>query len=246
MKVQIRVNTTCILLVENEPLWQERVRDCLEPHGFVVCIAPTGADVSKVLEQQLPALAIVELYLPDQSGFNICEAIKKVADIPIIMLTVDTSRDTKLVALDRYAEDVMTKPFDPEELLLRIKRRLRWSTAYPTPVVVDIDDHLRIHLDQHIIEVRDDSGTVQQELLNPLEARLLEILVRQRGRILLTDAIIAQLWPFVDMHDHTPHLRVHINSLRKKIEPDPTHPRHILTKMNIGYSFAGKEDGDHA
>jgi DNA-binding response OmpR family regulator len=232
-----------ILLVEDDPRICQDVRQYLERDGFSVIVCERGQQAIEKIARALPDLALIDLDLPDMNGFDVCRALKRYADIPIIVLTRFADEDYKVTALDQFAEDYITKPCGLREIEARIGCVLRRCSgpaeeAHPEYVV---DDHLRINFSQHWIEVKrqDEKGVeyFHRALLTPIESRLMHILLRNAGRIMTTDALLTRVW--ASGADAFPEgLRVHIRRLRVKIEPIPAAPRYIVTERGLGYRFA--------
>lgn len=228
-----------ILVVEDDQPLRNEIRRHLENCGYEVFVAERGRQATSVITRQLPDLAIVDLYLPDISGFDVCRSIKRYADVPIILLTQDNTEENKIIALEQFAEDYLTKPIGLRELEARIGRILRRfkgpaDESYPE---IKIDELLHINFSQHWIEIRtkpDEEFT--RYTLTPIESRILHILIRNSGRVMTTEALLARVWNGDDS-GYPEGLRVHIRRLRMKIEQDPANPQYILTERGLGYRF---------
>ena len=226
-----------ILLVDDEISIQRATAPLLRSRGYSVDVAGTGRDAIDTFERERPDLVILDLGLPDMDGSEVCRQIRERADTPIVVLSARGAEKDKVAALDRGADDYVTKPFGPEELLARIRAALRRSlgreaTLHGTlsrgDLAIDFDRR-RVHRGD--AEIR----------LTPKEFDLLTLLVTHAGRVLTQRAISKAIWG-----DHAAgqpeHLRVLVGQLRKKIEPDPANPRYLLTEPWVGYRFADQPD----
>jgi DNA-binding response OmpR family regulator len=229
-----------ILLVEDDRTVRQEVKQYLERNNYNVLIAERGRQALDIINRVLPDLALIDLYLPDISGFEVCRAIKRYADVPIILLTHDNQEDTKVQALEQFAEDYITKPVGMRELEARIARVLRRfnGPADESYAELIVDDNLRINFSRHWLDVRKDSDQeFERVTLTPIESRIMHILIRNAGRVMTTEALLARVWANDD--DAYPEgLRVHIRRLRVKIEPSPDNPKYIVTERGLGYRFA--------
>ncbi len=228
-----------ILVVENEADDRQEVRAHLERNGFTVLQAENGHKAIEVLTRTIPDLALIDINLQDMSGFEVARTLKRYADVPIIFITVETHEDTKVMALEQYAEDYMTKPISLREMTARINRILRRFSGPSTDTHAEIivDDHLHINFSQHWIEVKQSSGEYARESLTPIESRILYILVHNPCRVMTTEALLSRVW--ANGEEAFPEgLRVHVRRLRMKIEPDPSNPTYIVTERGLGYRFA--------
>jgi len=228
-----------ILFVEDDRAVRQDVRQYLERNGYSVYAAERGQQALEIITRVLPDLALIDLYLPDMSGFDVCRNIKRYADVPIILLTNDSSEDTKVQALEQFAEDYITKPFGMRELEARISRVLRRFSgpAEESYAEMIIDDHLHINFSRHWIEVKGSDNEYHRLSLTPIESRIMHILIRNAGRVMTTEALLARVWAG-DEEAYPEGLRVHIRRLRVKIEPHPASPKYIVTERGLGYRFA--------
>ncbi len=225
-----------ILVVDDDPAILRLVKDKLEYAGFIVFTASTGQQALDAIERRgLPHLAIVDINMPGMTGFEFCETVQEFTDLPVILLTAIDEEDTVIQGIARYAEDYVTKPFSPRELVVRVQRVLRriGHFAYTAAPVTQVDDRLAIEFahQQAII----DGKTVS---LTPTETKLIYILLRNAGRTVTTDFLLRRLWPLEEVFEDT--LRVHIHRLRHKIELQPSKPRYVKTERGLGYRFAVK------
>jgi DNA-binding response OmpR family regulator len=232
-----------ILLVEDDRIVRQDVRQHFEKLGYTVLIAERGQKALEIVTRNLPDIAIVDIFLPDMSGFEVCRVLKRYADVPIIFLTHDLSEETKVMALEQYAEDYVTKPYGLRELGARVARVLRRFSgpAEESYAELIVDDYLRINFSQHWVEVAkpdpETGGEFTRYLLTPIESRIMHILIRNAGRVMTTESLLSRVWSGED--DAYPEgLRVHVRRLRMKIEPDPSDPKYIVTERGLGYRFA--------
>jgi DNA-binding response OmpR family regulator len=181
----------------------------------------------------LPHLALVDIHLPfGMSGLEFCEAILTFCDLPIIMLTAVEEDEMIIQTIDQFAEDYITKPFNPGEMVARVRRVLRRIGNYAytlTPETV-VDEHLTINfpIQRAYIDGR-------EVTLTPTETKLLYILMRNAGQTVTTDFLLRRLWPMESAYEDR--LRVYVHRLRRKIEQKPNQPKYIISQRGIGYSF---------
>jgi two-component system KDP operon response regulator KdpE len=226
------LNGSRILVVDDEPQMRRALRSTLSALGFVVADAESGeAAIDKVREEKFD-LILLDINMPGLSGLEACRAIRSRSDVSIIMLTVRDRSLDKIEALDAGADGYVTKPFDVNELLARIRATLRRAPAS----VLGQSDILR--LDDVEISFRDRHVKVNGRTmrLTPTEQDLLNYFVTHPNTVLPHDRVLQAVWG-PDYGDEVEYLRVFVNQLRKKIEPDPAHPRYILTEPWLGYRF---------
>jgi DNA-binding response OmpR family regulator len=224
-----------IVVVDDEPSVQEVVRAYLEKDGYVVFVAGNGVDGLKLSEKMKPALVVLDLMLPDVSGEEICREIRSRSDVPILMLTAKVSEDERVSGLALGADDYLTKPFSPRELVARVRAILRRTQEVETPLVETISfDSGVLEIDIVRQEVRRDGETVD---LTPNEYRLLVTLARYPGRVYSRFELISHVQGY-DYEGYERTIDAHVKNLRKKIEPDPKHPRYVETVFGMGYRLA--------
>jgi two-component system, OmpR family, KDP operon response regulator KdpE len=225
-----------ILLVDDEAAIQRAVGPLLRSRGYEVEVAATGADALERFAQAPPDLIVLDLGLPDLEGTEVCRRVRAKSAVPIIVLSARGGEADKVNALDVGADDYVTKPFGPEELLARIRvalRRVAPDDGPETGVLragaLTIDyDRRRVVRDQ--TEVR----------LTPKEFELLSLLARNHDRVLTHRVILKEVWG-PNAVEQPEHLWTLVAQLRKKIEPDPTHPKYLLSEPWVGYRFATDE-----
>ncbi len=225
-----------ILVVDDDPVILRLVHDVLDRAGFEVFTAASGQDALNVIDRRgLPHLAIVDLNMPGMSGFEFCRTVQEFADLPVIMLTAVDEEEAIIQGIELFAEDYVTKPFSPRELVARVQRVLRriGSFAYTLAPLTQVDDRLAVDFAHKQAFV--DGKSIS---LTPTETKLLYVLMRNAGRTVTTDFLLRRLWPLEEVFEDA--LRVHVHRLRHKIEPVPGKPRYIFTDRGLGYRFVAR------
>ncbi len=222
-----------IYLVEDEKDVRQLVKNAFEAEGFAVVGFSDGLPLLRyVSEHGLPHLAIIDLRLPSMHGFEVSARLRESGDVPIIFISSDDDLETKVEGITRYAEDYVVKPFETRELIARVRRVLSrfpdWN--YAQMPVVRIDSHLSVDFGNMRLLIGDRSVP-----LTPIEANLLSVLLRNRGRTVSSSALISRVWQLDANYEEA--LRVHMHRLRRKIEPDLHSPRYIQTERGVGYRF---------
>ncbi len=219
-----------ILIVDDEPQIRRVMRTTLASHGYTVVEALSGEEALEKIRSERADLILLDVNLPGISGLETCREIRRTGDVPIIMLTVRNSERDKVLALDAGADDYVVKPFGVEELMARIRAALRRATSgESTPPF--ISSELSIDFEKRVVTL---AGNLVR--LTPKEFELLRQLVANQGKAQAHRRLLQAVWG-PDYGDETEYLRVFINQLRKKIEPDPRHPRYIHTEPWVGYRF---------
>jgi len=227
---------TRILVVDDEPQIQRFLRPGLSAAGFDVITAETAATAIKAAATQAPALVILDLGLPDRDGKEVITEIRAWSQVPIIVLSARDRETEKIAALDLGADDYINKPFGIGELLARMRAALRHVAQQAGETSVLQQGDLVIDILAHKVTIKGEPVR-----LTPKEHDLLDILVRNAGRVVTHRQILASVWGPAHTGD-TQYLRVFIGQLRAKIEPDPANPSLILTEPGIGYRFADDAD----
>ena len=217
-----------VLLVDDDATLLSVVSRRVARAGFAVSTASSGPAALKQLETSWPALLVVDLMMPGMDGFELCRRVKQIADLPIIVLSAVDASEAKVSALELYAEDYVTKPFDPDELVARIQRVLRRSAIGSPQISLDGGE---VEVDLASRRISTPAGTQQ---LTPTEARLLQVLAASVDRVVSTDELLARVWTDADGADPS-YLWVTVRRLRRKLEVNPDHPRYLLTERGIGY-----------
>ena len=209
------------------------IRMNLDLEGYTVFEAADGVQALKQVRDVLPDLIILDVMMPELDGFETLRDLREFSSVPVIMLTARGEEDDRVKGLELGADDYITKPFSPRELVSRVKAVLRRAEA-ATPVSkapIKVDDHLRIDFDRREVYVAD--ALIK---LRPTEFRLLYHLVNNAGWVVPHDQLLAKVWGY-EYRDETHYLRLYINYLRQKIEADPAKPKYILTERGVGYKF---------
>jgi two-component system KDP operon response regulator KdpE len=224
------VISAAILAVDDEPQIRRVLRTTLSAQGYTVLEAKSGEEALETVRRERVDLVLLDVNLAGISGLETCREIRSSSDVPIIMLTVRNSEQDKVQALDAGADDYVVKPFGSEELMARIRAALRRTSSGEALPVFEAPD-LTIDFSKRLV-------TVQGEhvRLTPKEFELLRHLVSNQGKAIPHRRLLQAVWG-PDYGEETEYLRVFINQLRKKIEPDPGHPRYILTEPWLGYRF---------
>ena len=226
-----------ILLVDDELSIQRTLAPLLRSRGYDVEVAGTGADALRLAAEHPPDLIVLDLGLPDLEGSEVCRRIRATETMPIIILSALGNEADKVAALDLGADDYVTKPFGPEELLARIRVWLR------RVMTDDRSESGRVSVGALTIDydrrrlLRDD----EEIRLTPKEFELLAYLARNHDRVLTHRAILKAVWG-PNAVDQPEHLWVLVAQLRKKIEPDPAHPRYLLSEPWVGYRLTTEQD----
>ena len=222
-----------ILVVDDEPRVVELIRMNLEAEGFRVVSATGGYQALEKIAKELPDLVVLDIMMPDMDGFETLRRIRDVSSIPVIILSVMGQEFDRVRGLDLGADDYITKPFSPRELVSRIRAVLRRTAAKTAGEgrEVIVDDELRINFDQCKVVVRG-----QEIRLRPTEYRLLFQLVSNAGRLLTHKMLLSRVWG-PEYRDEDQYVRLYIAYLRHKIEKDPRVPKYILSERGLGYRF---------
>jgi two-component system KDP operon response regulator KdpE len=225
-----------ILVIDDELQIQRAIRTILTEKGFRVTTASSGEEGLTLAAASEPDIIILDLGLPDMDGVEVCSRLREWTQTPIIILSVRDSERDKVGALDKGADDYLTKPFGIEELLARVRVALRHSAQKQgTQSKVVRAGDLTIDLVWHIVKRGE-----EQVKLTGTEYKLLAYLAANHGRVLTHQSILTHVWDPADA-DHTEYLRVYMRQLRKKLEADPERPQYILTEPGIGYRFIADE-----
>jgi two-component system, OmpR family, alkaline phosphatase synthesis response regulator PhoP len=224
-----------ILVVDDEEPIQELLKFNLEKEGYQVLIAYDGAQALKVVEEKRPDLVVLDVMLPGMDGLEVCSQLRQnpnLRDLPVIMLTAKGEEIDKIVGLEIGADDYITKPFSPRELLARIRARLRRMKPIEEGNELSRGD-LRIDLERFSVSIRGDHVE-----LTPKEFELLRVLATQPGKVYSRDELLERVWGYEYAGD-TRTVDVHVRHLRKKVEKDPSNPEYIETLRGIGYRLKG-------
>ena len=225
-----------ILVIDDEPQILRALRTILQAKQFRVTVASRGEEGLALAAAQLPDVIILDLSLPDMDGVEVCERLREWTQVPIIILSVRDGERDKVLALDKGADDYLTKPFGIEELLARIRVALKHSAlATGTIQPVISAGPIAIDLPRHIV-----TREGEEVKLTATEFKLLAYLAANADRVLTHQAILTHVWGSIDA-DHVEYLRVYIGQLRKKLEANPEEPRFLITEPGIGYRLLTNE-----
>lgn len=227
MSAKIRV-----LVVDDEPQILRALRINLSVRGYDVVTVTNGADALRAAADLRPEVVILDLGLPDMSGIEVLEGLRGWLSAPVIVLSARTDSSDKVEALDAGADDYVTKPFGMDELLARLRAAVRRAAAS-----VDSDEPV-VETDSFTVDLAAKKVTKKgaEVHLTPTEWGMLEMLVRHRGKLVGREELLREVWgPAYAKETH--YLRVYLTQLRRKLEDDPSHPRHLLTEAGMGYRF---------
>jgi two-component system response regulator RegX3 len=223
---------TRILIVEDEESFSDPLSYLLSKEGYEVSVADNGNDALAEFDSAGADLVLLDLMLPGLSGVDVCRSLRQRSNVPVIMLTAKDSEVDKVVGLELGADDYVTKPYSSRELLARIKAVLR-RLAEPEELLPTTLESgpVRMDVERHVVTVRGDQVSLPLK-----EFELLEMLLRNSGRVLTRGQLIDRVWGS-DYVGDTKTLDVHVKRLRAKVESDPGSPTHILTVRGLGYKF---------
>ncbi len=221
-----------ILVVDDEERMVRFIRMNLEHDGFQVIEASNGKQAIDKL-RDTPDLILLDVMMPDLDGFEVLETIREVTNVPVIMLTAKGEEDDRVRGLELGADDYITKPFSPRELVSRVKAVLRRTEGVTGSMhgLIEVDDRLKIDFDRREIWLE---GKLVK--LRPTEYRLLYHLVQNAGWVVSHDQLLQKVWGY-EYRDEPHYVRLYINYLRQKLEKDPADPKYILTERGVGYRF---------
>jgi two-component system KDP operon response regulator KdpE len=223
-----------ILVVDDEPQLARVLRTGLKTRGYDVRVAADGVSALETFGDWRPDLVVTDLAMPNMSGLALCRRLRELSRLPIIVLSVRGEEKTKVEALDAGADDYVTKPFGMDELLARVRaqlRRAQTSAVGEPPSAVLHDGDFRVDLEARGVSVRG-----SEVHLTPKEYDLLVYFMRHAGKVLTHRKLLGAVWGG-DYTEQGEYLRVFVGQLRKKIEPDPSSPRYVLTEPWVGYRF---------
>ncbi|MDQ0917523.1 response regulator [Paenibacillus sp. V4I5] len=224
-----------ILIIDDEPQIRKLLLVTLTAHGFEAAEASTGQEGLLQATMVRPDLIVLDLGLPDMTGMEVLAHIREWSQVPIIILTAQDQEQDKVAALDRGADDYVTKPFGMGEFMARMRVALRHIAKTQDEPVLKLG-HLVIDISQRSVELNE-----EKLKLTPTEYDLLKVLALNAGRVMTHKQLLKQVWGGQQYESDSQYLRVYVGHLRKKIEVDPTRPKYILTEPGIGYRFAWQE-----
>ncbi len=222
-----------ILVVDDEERMVRFIRMNLEHDGFQVSEAFNGKQSIQKLRDVNPDLILLDVMMPDLDGFEVLETVREITNVPVIMLTAKGEEDDRVRGLELGADDYVTKPFSPRELVSRVKAVLRRTESATGSMhgLLEIDKRLKIDFDRREIWLE---GKLVK--LRPTEYRLLFHLVQNAGWVVSHDQLLQKVWGY-EYRDEPHYVRLYINYLRQKLEKDPADPKYILTERGVGYRF---------
>ena len=227
-----------VLVVDDEPRYLRWISVNLRASGYRVLNAADGQAALEMAASEQPDLILLDIGLPIMSGLEVCRGIREFSTVPIIMVTAKAAEADTVAGLDAGADDYLAKPFGPPELLARVRAALRRARYAEAPTSEPLFQHgdLTIDYARHLV-LRGGEPLA----LTPTEYKLLVRLARNAGRVLLPEELLAAVWG-PEYREETQHVRLYVSRLRRKIEPDPEHPRYVLTRAGIGYFFAAPDE----
>ncbi|MBA2807936.1 response regulator [Streptomyces sp. KM273126] len=226
---------TWVLVVEDDPHLVRALVINMQARRYGVDAAPDGATALRLAAARQPDVVMLDLGLPDMDGVDVIRALRGWTRVPILVLSARQASDEKVAALDAGADDYITKPFSMDELLARLRaavRRTEDTPLAPETTLVETDDFTVDLLAKRVVRGGRDVR------LTPTEWHLLEILITSPGRLVTQKELLREVWG-VSQSGKTNYLRVYMAQLRRKLETDPSHPRHLITEPGMGYRFEG-------
>ncbi len=228
-------NRYLILVVDDETRIARMIRMNLEHDGYEVIEAYSGQQALDMVRSRMPNLVILDVMMPGLDGFETLQILREISQVPVIMLTAKGEEEDRIRGLELGADDYVTKPFSPRELMSRVKAVLRRTEGNAAGGgdnnVIQVDDRLKIDFGKREVWVE---GELVK--LRPTEYRLLYHLVQNAGWVMTYDQLLTKVWGY-EYRDETHYVRLYINYLRQKIEKDPSNPEYILTERGVGYRF---------
>ncbi|HXZ04618.1 MAG TPA: response regulator transcription factor [Ktedonobacteraceae bacterium] len=229
----------CILIVDDEPPIQRILRRNLTMSGYEVLVAENGEQAIELVHLHEPDLILLDLWLPgEMDGMSVCAQVRQWSQVPIIVVSARTDEKQKVQALDKGADDYLTKPFSNDELLARVRACLRRAMSVSEgpnvqqpEAITSEDGYVSIDLVRRLVR----AGT-QEMKLTPTEFELLHQLMLHAGRVMTHRALLRSVWG-PEYGEETDYLRVYVRQLRLKIEKEPSQPKYILTEPGVGYVF---------
>jgi two-component system KDP operon response regulator KdpE len=222
---------TRVLVVDDDRVLARALAINFGARSYEVDVALTGADALAKALHESPDVVVLDLGLPDMDGIDVLHDLRRVTSAPVLVLSARAEQSEKVAALDAGADDYVTKPFGMEELLARLRAAVRRVTPVADDLPVVETPHFTV--DVAARRVVTGSGEVR---LTPTEWHLLEVLVRSPGRLVPQRSLLREVWgPAYEKETH--YLRVYLAQLRRKLEPDPSHPVHLITEPGMGYRF---------
>jgi len=229
------VRGSTVLIVDDDQMLRDAVQRKLEGEQFKTITAATGGEALEVLNRSdvpTPDLVLLDIMLPDIEGTSVCQQIRQKSSVPIIMLTARNEEADRILGLELGADDYITKPFSPREMVARVKAVLRRVGPGATLAQTRVLEGAGVVLDLDSREVTVNDEPVD---LTPTQMRLLQVLMEQPGRVFSTDELLESVWDYRQYDSHL--VETHISNLRNRIEDDPKNPQRIITVRSFGYKF---------
>ncbi|EPJ36038.1 putative transcriptional regulatory protein KdpE [Streptomyces afghaniensis 772] len=226
---------TRVLVVEDDPQLVRALVINLQARHYGVDAAPDGATALRLATARQPDAVLLDLGLPDMDGVDVIKALRGWSRVPVLVLSARQASDEKVAALDAGADDYITKPFSIDELLARLRAAVRRTDDTPHAAGTVLVETADFTVDLIAKRVVRDGQDVR---LTPTEWHLLEVLVTSPGRLITQKHLLQEVWG-VPQRSKTNYLRVYMAQLRRKLETDPSHPRHLITEPGMGYRFEG-------
>jgi two-component system, OmpR family, KDP operon response regulator KdpE len=232
-----------ILVVDDEPAITRALRASFLANGYDVRTAHDGIEGLNVLEDWRPDLVITDLAMPDIDGIELCRRVRSASSLPIILLSVQSDDDSKIRALDAGADDYVTKPFSIDELFARVRTALRRLDLVRSFASANGGSDTLLQVGDFVVNTLSRQVTIREKevRLTPREYELLLFFLRNADRVMTHSAVIKSIWGPHSTHQ-AEYLRVLVAALRKKIEPDPLHPRYLITDPWVGYRLTPAEE----
>ncbi|HSS10473.1 MAG TPA: response regulator [Acidimicrobiales bacterium] len=221
-----------VLVVDDEPQILKTLVLNLAARGYLVDLAASGEAALDLAAQRQPDLVILDLGLPGLDGINVVESLRRWNKVPILVLSARETERAKVAALDAGADDYVTKPFGMDELVARVRAALR-RAAPPEEAATVVTD--RFTVDLAAKKILSPDGEIR---LTPIQWHVVEVLVRNRGKLVTQRHLLQEVWGPA-YTDETHYLRVFLAQIRRKLEADPSHPKHFITEPGMGYRFEG-------
>jgi two-component system response regulator RegX3 len=222
---------TRVLVVEDEESYSDALAYMLQKEGFEVGVATTGQEALAEFDRAGADIVLLDLMLPGMPGTEVCRTIRQTSNVPVIMVSAKDSEVDKVVGLELGADDYVTKPYSPRELVARIRAVLRRGVETEVEPVSLEAGPVRMDVERHVVTVNGEEAKLPLK-----EFELLEMFLRNPGRVLTRGQLIDRVWGS-DYVGDTKTLDVHVKRLRAKIEPDPAHPAHLVTVRGLGYKL---------
>lgn len=226
---------TRVLVVDDDPAILRTLRINLRARGYEVEVAGDGRSALHIVSEEMPDVILLDLGLPDLDGIAVLRQLRSFSQVPVIVVSARSESDDKVEALDLGADDYVSKPFNIEELFARIRAATRRISVEPAPPAIEIDGLL--------LDIADSKATRDQQdiHLTPTEWSIVEVLTRNRGRLVRKSELLRAVWG-AGYDRETGYLRVHLASIRRKLEVDVSHPRLFITEPGLGYRFSPGPD----